>query len=105
MKHLVLFCSWILGGLVYYSKGSVMEIPAQIVPVTNLGCDLFEYEHSVLQVDSQGRKCWGKVMVLSCRGRCDSKEISDWKFPHKKAFHPVCLHVKFSIYKFLQNFP
>jgi hypothetical protein len=29
--------------------------------------------------------------VNACWGRCDSKEISDWKFPFKKSFHPVCV--------------
>lgn len=31
-------------------------------------------------------------MVNACWGRCDSKEISDWKFPYKKSHHPVCVH-------------
>jgi hypothetical protein len=30
--------------------------------------------------------------VQSCWGRCDSNEISDWKFPYKKSHHPVCVH-------------
>lgn len=58
-----------------------------------LGCNLFQYQHKIEQFDSQGRRCWDDVTVLSCKGRCDSREVSYWKFPHKKAFHPVCLHV------------
>ncbi|XP_063701624.1 glycoprotein hormone beta-5 [Culicoides brevitarsis] len=84
----LLFCHAVFG------QANLFEIQPQILPTPNLGCELFEYEHAVEQVDSQGRKCWGKVLVNSCIGRCDSKEISDWKFPHKKAFHPVCLHAE-----------
>lgn len=32
------------------------------------------------------------MSVWSCWGRCDSREISDWKFPYKKSYHPVCVH-------------
>lgn len=40
---------------------------------------------------TQGRSCWDLVSVQSCRGRCDSNEISDYKFPFKRSFHPVCV--------------
>lgn len=69
-----------------------------IIDGPSLGCNLFEFEHHIEQTDSQGKRCWGNVVVLSCRGRCDSREISYWKFPHKKAFHPVCLHVSRDTY-------
>lgn len=39
-----------------------------------------------------GHECWDHVSVWSCWGRCDSREISDWKFPYKKSYHPVCVH-------------
>lgn len=39
-----------------------------------------------------GRECWDHVSVWSCWGRCDSNEISDWKFPYKRSYHPVCMH-------------
>lgn len=39
-----------------------------------------------------GLKCSDDVSVWSCWGRCDSHEISDWKFPYKKSYHPVCVH-------------
>ena len=29
---------------------------------------------------------------MSCWGRCDSSEISDWRFPYKRSHHPVCVH-------------
>lgn len=62
-----------------------------------LGCNMQQHKHKVKQTDSRGRICSGEVNVLICKGRCDSKEISDWKFPYKRAFHPVCLHVSFQI--------
>lgn len=40
----------------------------------------------------KGHECWDHVSVWSCWGRCDSREISDWKFPYKKSYHPVCVH-------------
>ncbi|XP_055379260.1 thyrostimulin beta-5 subunit [Condylostylus longicornis] len=57
-----------------------------------LGCHTRLYTYRVSQTDSQGRECWDYVSVMSCWGRCDSSEISDWKFPYKKSFHPVCVH-------------
>lgn len=43
-------------------------------------------------LNSAGHECWDHVSVWSCWGRCDSREISDWKFPYKKSYHPVCVH-------------
>ncbi|XP_055853030.1 thyrostimulin beta-5 subunit [Episyrphus balteatus] len=57
-----------------------------------LGCHRRMYTYRVTQSDAQGRECWDLVNVMSCWGRCDSSEISDWKFPYKKAHHPVCVH-------------
>lgn len=42
--------------------------------------------------DSKGFTCTDTITVNACWGRCDSKEISDWKFPFKKSHHPVCVH-------------
>ncbi|KAM3959608.1 thyrostimulin beta-5 subunit [Aphomia sociella] len=44
------------------------------------------------QIDEKGRRCWDRVKVHSCGGRCDSREISDWEFPFKKSHHPVCVY-------------
>ncbi|XP_059049648.1 thyrostimulin beta-5 subunit-like [Achroia grisella] len=44
------------------------------------------------QTDDKGRRCWDRVKVHSCGGRCDSREISDWEFPFKKSHHPVCVY-------------
>lgn len=69
-----------------------------IIEATELGCKIYPHKHKVKQFDSLGRSCSGEVTVFICKGRCDSKEISDWKFPYKRAFHPVCLHVSNTFY-------
>lgn len=71
-----------------------MEFPAVIEGPTTapLGCHRRLYTYRVSQVDSKGRMCWDHVSVMSCWGRCDSSEISDWKFPYKRSYHPVCVH-------------
>ncbi|KAH8328914.1 hypothetical protein KR067_005902, partial [Drosophila pandora] len=63
-------------------------------PVTSLGCHRRLYSYKVTQTDSLGHECWDYVSVWSCWGRCDSSEISDWKFPYKRSFHPVCVHAQ-----------
>lgn len=60
--------------------------------VASLGCNRRLYTYRITQADSMGRECWDHVSVWSCWGRCDSKEISDWKFPYKRSYHPVCMH-------------
>ncbi|ETN58908.1 glycoprotein hormone beta subunit [Anopheles darlingi] len=57
-----------------------------------LGCHKRLFTYRVSQTDSKGRECWDHVSVLSCWGRCDSNEISDWRFPYKRSHHPVCVH-------------
>ncbi|KAJ6646424.1 Thyrostimulin beta-5 subunit [Pseudolycoriella hygida] len=57
-----------------------------------LGCNMRLYTYRITQSDSKGRECWDHVSVWSCFGRCDSNEISDWKFPYKRSYHPVCMH-------------
>lgn len=79
---------------------------------TGLGCNMRLYTYRITQSDSNGkmllyvkyqlsstnifnisgRECWDHVSVWSCFGRCDSNEISDWKFPYKRSYHPVCMH-------------
>lgn len=46
---------------------------------------------SFTESDSKGNSCSDTITVNVCRGLCDSKEISDWKFPFKKSHHPVCV--------------
>ncbi|KAH8240311.1 hypothetical protein KR032_010819, partial [Drosophila birchii] len=62
--------------------------------VAPLGCHRRLYTYKVTQTDILGNECWDYVSVWSCWGRCDSSEISDWKFPYKRSFHPVCVHAK-----------
>lgn len=66
-----------------------MEIETNSPP---LGCHRRLYTIKVTQSDSNGHECWDNVSVMSCWGRCDSNEISDWKFPYKRSHHPVCIH-------------
>ncbi|XP_065331831.1 thyrostimulin beta-5 subunit [Cloeon dipterum] len=65
---------------------------AQIDMSNTLGCHRRLYSYKVIQSDPAGRSCWDVVNVMSCWGRCDSNEISDWRFPYKRSFHPVCMH-------------
>ncbi|RWS14064.1 glycoprotein hormone beta-5-like protein [Dinothrombium tinctorium] len=62
-----------------------------INPNTTLECLRREYRYTAMRMDSHGRRCWERITVWSCWGRCDSGEISDWKFPYKRSYHPVCL--------------
>ncbi|KAK9880144.1 hypothetical protein WA026_008659 [Henosepilachna vigintioctopunctata] len=57
-----------------------------------LSCEEMPYTFSVVQTDANGKQCWGAVTTNACKGRCDSNEISDWRFPFKKSNHPVCVH-------------
>ncbi|XP_071452959.1 thyrostimulin beta-5 subunit [Hetaerina americana] len=73
-----------------------LDAPSSILkavdPATTLQCHRRIYSYRVSKTDSAGRKCWDYISVMSCWGRCDSNEISDWRFPFKKSFHPVCMH-------------
>lgn len=88
------------------------EIPPVLQGLHNppLGCHMRLYTYRITQTDEKGihsfafqllqsiidefagHECWDYVNVWSCWGRCDSREISDWKFPFKKSYHPVCVH-------------
>lgn len=59
---------------------------------TQLGCHRRMHTYRVSQTDKNNRECWDFVSVAVCWGRCDSGEISDWKFPFKRSYHPVCVH-------------
>lgn len=56
----------------------------------NENCDRKLCEN-LTESDDKGLSCWDTIEVKGCWGRCDSKEISDWKFPFKKSHHPVCI--------------
>ncbi|XP_017061645.1 thyrostimulin beta-5 subunit [Drosophila ficusphila] len=93
-------CSvWVLAlslGLIMmrvYASKLVELLPINSGPTAApLGCHRRVYTYKVTQSDSLGHECWDYVSVWSCWGRCDSSEISDWKFPYKRSFHPVCVH-------------
>ncbi|KAL1498287.1 hypothetical protein ABEB36_009108 [Hypothenemus hampei] len=59
---------------------------------TTLKCHKFLHKHDVTQLDKNGKACWDTLSVMACWGRCDSKEMADYRFPYKKSFHPVCVH-------------
>ncbi|XP_018562783.1 thyrostimulin beta-5 subunit [Anoplophora glabripennis] len=67
------------------------EEPLKDAAIT-LECHRRLYTYRVTQTDENGRQCWDTISVMACWGRCDSKEISDWRFPYKKSTHPVCVH-------------
>lgn len=66
----------------------VIEGPRKNTPNA---CEKTPYKFSVEQVDENGYRCQGLITVNACYGRCQSKEIADWKFPYKRAHHPVCV--------------
>nr|XP_022917830.1 thyrostimulin beta-5 subunit [Onthophagus taurus] len=61
-------------------------------PVDTLQCHRRSYTYKVSQMDVNGRQCRDTLRVWACWGRCDSNEISDYRFPFKKSSHPVCVH-------------
>ncbi|XP_069674022.1 thyrostimulin beta-5 subunit [Periplaneta americana] len=71
---------------------SLQEASLASTLASTLECHRRVYAQKVTKTDSAGRECWDVVKVMSCWGRCDSNEISDWRFPYKRSFHPVCLH-------------
>ncbi|KAG5667751.1 hypothetical protein PVAND_015721 [Polypedilum vanderplanki] len=78
----------------YFASCISTEFPAIIEQekiIAPIGCHRRLYTFQVTQTDSKGYVCSEKVTVNACYGRCDSKEISDWKFPFKRSYHPVCV--------------
>ncbi|XP_046387291.1 thyrostimulin beta-5 subunit [Ischnura elegans] len=74
------------------SVPSSMSMEKAVNLATTLQCHQRRYKYRVSKSDSMGRKCWDDISVMSCWGRCDSNEISDWRFPYKKSYHPVCMY-------------
>ncbi|EDS38374.1 glycoprotein hormone beta subunit [Culex quinquefasciatus] len=81
---MVVGCTW--------AAATVNELADQNRGGPMLGCHKRVFTYRVSQTDSKGRECWDHVSVWSCHGRCDSNEISDWRFPYKRSHHPVCMH-------------
>jgi hypothetical protein len=89
----------ILVPTVFFTISWCLEIPPPLKegPTQGpIGCQKRLYTYRVSQVDSNGKECWDDLSVQSCWGRCDSNEISDWKFPYKKSHHPVWLVIFFT---------
>ncbi|CAH0554647.1 unnamed protein product [Brassicogethes aeneus] len=86
---------WMLFSVVINLALSQTVIKAHLEPLDaseTLECHKRMYTYSVTQTDENGKSCRDKVSVMACWGRCDSNEISDWRFPYKKSNHPVCVH-------------
>lgn len=66
---------------------AIVEGPAK----APIGCHKRLFTYLITQTDAKGFSCSDRINVNACWGRCDSKEISDWKFPFKKSHHPVCV--------------
>lgn len=57
-----------------------------------LECRLREYTFKAVNKDREGNHCSGYITAAICYGGCETGEISDWLFPHKKSIHKVCQH-------------
>ncbi|XP_044754549.1 thyrostimulin beta-5 subunit [Coccinella septempunctata] len=71
---------------------SQIDVDSLIPPEEDLECRERVYTFQVTQTDENGKQCWDALSTVACWGRCDSNEISDWRFPFKKSNHPVCIH-------------
>ncbi|KAF4528202.1 hypothetical protein B566_EDAN014027 [Ephemera danica] len=89
MRHLALLLA-LLGCALGQPPSSLNGV--NIDMASTLECHRRLYTYKVQQADAAGHLCWDDVHVWSCWGRCDSNEISDWRFPFKRSFHPVCMH-------------
>lgn len=58
----------------------------------SLECNKRQYRFKASKRDGDGNKCSGLVTATICYGSCDTGEIADWLFPHKKSIHKVCSH-------------
>jgi hypothetical protein len=55
-------------------------------------CNLRHFTYQATKTDEAGNQCSGLVVAAICYGGCDTGEIADWLFPHKKSIHKVCRH-------------
>lgn len=74
--------------------GGAVDADGQTLPAdeTPLECKMRRYSFKASKTDENGNKCFGQVEASICYGGCDSGEIADWIFPHKKSVHKVCTH-------------
>lgn len=47
-----------------------------LVNPNSLNCYKRLYTFKVTQADENGKQCWDTLSVMSCWGRCDSKEVN-----------------------------
>ncbi|XP_050440679.1 thyrostimulin beta-5 subunit [Adelges cooleyi] len=91
MMYMFLFCT--LCSAVLWSASIAGQDMLLDEPQTNaLDCNKKLYAFQVSNTDINGRSCSDEIEVMSCWGRCDSNEVSDWRFPYKRSHHPVCIH-------------
>ncbi|XP_047002291.1 thyrostimulin beta-5 subunit [Schistocerca americana] len=83
---------YVCSALLAAAAAAAAVADAAMDPASTLECHRRLYTYKVTKTDADGRACWDVINVMSCWGRCDSNEISDWRFPYKRSFHPVCLH-------------
>jgi len=57
-----------------------------------LECNMRRYTFKASKSDGAGNRCSGLVSAAICYGGCETGEIADWLFPHKKSIHKVCTH-------------
>ncbi|NP_001232960.1 uncharacterized protein LOC100168739 isoform X1 [Acyrthosiphon pisum] len=71
---------------------SSMIVWSSVAGYDMLDCNRQLSTFQVSNTDENGRTCSDEIDVMSCWGRCDSNEVSDWRFPFKRSHHPVCIH-------------
>lgn len=69
-----------------------LEEPARSIDSNNevMECRRRTFTFEASKSDSEGNRCTGTIKANICYGGCDTGEIADWIFPHKKSIHKVC---------------
>lgn len=80
---------------------SSMIVWSSVAGYNMLDCNRQLSTFRVSNTDVNGRTCSDEINVMSCWGRCDSNEVSDWRFPYKRSHHPVCIHAGQVLTEFL----
>uniref|UniRef100_A0A6G1SNB4 Glycoprotein hormone beta-5 n=1 Tax=Aceria tosichella TaxID=561515 RepID=A0A6G1SNB4_9ACAR len=58
----------------------------------SMKCNIRRFTYKATKTNEAGSQCTGLVTASICYGGCDTGEIADWLFPHKKSIHKVCRH-------------
>ncbi|XP_050521484.1 thyrostimulin beta-5 subunit [Daktulosphaira vitifoliae] len=91
MMCIYLWCT-LLSIIVWSSSAVEQNELYDEIQTKELDCNRKLYSFRVSNTDINGRTCSDEIEVMSCWGRCDSNEVSDWRFPYKRSHHPVCIH-------------